>query len=512
MKDNRQYQREKIRQENSSSSSAETNRTATQRRQHDVIGSFDYAIRPDGEILSEFLWKQRRLEGKSFTFIDERPAIIGEQLSSSSSTISSDISLAKIETMIKNTSLRYEKLSSLPEEPTFIKPSFTSSLSSSLPSLNVTPPASLQQQQQQQQQNNQNQNSKENSYNMNSNNAKLPYNNMMNQQQPNSHHKQSYHPSANEQLSSTKPSAVSSSSGPANNFANHHNNNNNNNNKYNDDPIVQDDDYDDIIANLNVEEALSQHKKTTNSSHFESTKNNMYSGFDYGSNSGRDYSNGGGGGGNNNNNSTINNHGQQREPFRNSNYDSNSSSFNNQSSSNFNTSNNSSSVERSSYFESSSSSGRDTYATNNNNNSNNNNQSIIDNNPHGNNNNNNNGDGTPLCPGHSQPCRVFTANTSTNMGRQFFKCSLPEGQNCDFFQWKDGDVEENNWNDNNHNNNNVNNYSSSGSGSGTSGGNILDMYEENQRVFGHRTFRKGQQLVIEKAIQGKDVFVLMPTG
>ena len=509
MKDNRQYQREKIRQENSSSSSAETNRTATQRRQHDVIGSFDYAIRPDGEILSEFLWKQRRLEGKSFTFIDERPAIIGEQLSSSSSTISSDISLAKIETMIKNTSLRYEKLSSLPEEPTFIKPSFTSSLSSSLPSLNVTPPASLQQQQQQQQQNNQNQNSKENSYNMNSNNAKLPYNNMMNQQQPNSHHKQSYHPSANDQVASTKPSAVSSSSGPASNFANHHsNNNNNNNNKYNDDPIVQDDDYDDIIANLNVEEALSQHKKTTNSSHFESTKNNMYSGFDYGSNSGRDYSNGGGGGGNNNNNSTINNHGQQREPFRNSNYDSNSSSFNNQSSSNFNTSNNSSSVERSSYFESSSSSGRDTYATNN---SNNNNQSVIDNNPRGNN-NNNNGDGTPLCPGHSQPCRVFTANTSTNMGRQFFKCSLPEGQNCDFFQWKDGDVEENNWNDNNHNNNNVNNYSSSGSGSGTSGGNILDMYEENQRVFGHRTFRKGQQLVIEKAIQGKDVFVLMPTG
>ena len=505
MKDNRQYQREKIRQENSSSSSAETNRTATQRRQHNVIGSFDYAIRPDGEILSEFLWKQRRLEGKSFTFIDERPAIIGEQLlSSSSSTISSDISLAKIETMIKNTSLRYEKLSSLPEEPTFIKPSFTSSLSSSLPSLNVTPPASLQQQQQQ---NNQNQNSKENSYNMNSNNAKLPYNNIMNQQQPKSHHKQSYHPSANDQVASTKPSAVSSSSGPASNFANHHSNNNNNN-KYNDDPIVQDDDYDDIIANLNVEEALSQHKKTTNSSHFESTKNNMYSGFDYGSNSGRDYSNGGGGGGNNNNNSTINNHGQQREPFRNSNYDSNSSSFNNQSSSNFNTSNNSSSVERSSYFESSTSSGRDTYATTNNNNSNNNNQSIIDNNSRGN--NTNNGDGTPLCPGHSQPCRVFTANTSTNMGRQFFKCSLPEGQNCDFFQWKDGDVEENNWNDNNHNNNNVNNYSSSGSG--TSGGNILDMYEENQRVFGHRTFRKGQQLVIEKAIQGKDVFVLMPTG
>jgi hypothetical protein len=511
MKDNRQYQRGKNRQENSSPSSslAETRTTTQMRRQHDVIGSFDYAIRPDGEILSEFLWKQRRLEGKPFMFIDKRPAVIGEQLSSSTISRqvypqnSSDISLTKIESMIKNTSLQYEKLSSLPEEPTFIKPTFASSLSSSLPSSvpssNVTAPASLQQQQQQNNQN-QNQNSKENNYNMNSNNAKLPYNNMMNQQQPNNYHKQS--------------AISSSSSGPAN--SNFHNKNNNN------DPIVEDDDYDDIIANLDVEEALSQHKKTTSSSsHFESMKNNMTSsGFDYGSNSnsnsnygsGRDYSNGGGGGGNNNNgNSTINNHRQQQhEPFRNSNYDNNSSS-NNQSSSNFNTNNNSSSVERSSYFESSSSSGRDTYNT-----TNNNNQPNVDNNTRGNNNNNNNncGDGTPHCPGHNKPCRVFTANTSTNMGRQFFKCSLPEGQNCDFFQWKDGDVEENNWNDNNNNSNN--NYGSSASASGASGtsggGNILDMYEENQRVFGHRTFRKGQQLVIEKAIQGKDVFVLMPTG
>eukprot|EP00536_Pseudo-nitzschia_multiseries_P017448 jgi/Psemu1/264303/estExt_Genewise1Plus.C_15560004 len=38
------------------------------------------------------------------------------------------------------------------------------------------------------------------------------------------------------------------------------------------------------------------------------------------------------------------------------------------------------------------------------------------------------------------------------------------------------------------------------------------MHEENRRVFGHRSFRKGQEDVIEKAIQGRDVFVLMPTG
>eukprot|EP00980_Cylindrotheca_fusiformis_P018946 scaffold6331_cov195-Cylindrotheca_fusiformis.AAC.10 len=110
--------------------------------------------------------------------------------------------------------------------------------------------------------------------------------------------------------------------------------------------------------------------------------------------------------------------------------------------------------------------------------------------------NTNSSDG-PLCPGHNMPCRVFTANTETNMGRQFYKCSMPEGQACDFFQWADG-MDYNN--------------SVTATNSMVSAGPPKEMYTENQRVFGHRAFRPGQKDVIEQAIKGRDVFVLMPTG
>lgn len=106
----------------------------------------------------------------------------------------------------------------------------------------------------------------------------------------------------------------------------------------------------------------------------------------------------------------------------------------------------------------------------------------------------------PLCPGHSQPCRLLTASTSANNGRQFYKCSLPQDQACDFFEWADG-ME--------------GNYDDGGGGSGgasATGAETLDMFRENQRKFGHRSFRPGQQNVIEQAIKGRDVFVLMPTG
>jgi bloom syndrome protein len=43
-------------------------------------------------------------------------------------------------------------------------------------------------------------------------------------------------------------------------------------------------------------------------------------------------------------------------------------------------------------------------------------------------------------------------------------------------------------------------------------GELKDMFAENRRKFGHPCFRPGQQQVIEHAIQGRDVFVLMPTG
>jgi bloom syndrome protein len=79
---------------------------------------------------------------------------------------------------------------------------------------------------------------------------------------------------------------------------------------------------------------------------------------------------------------------------------------------------------------------------------------------------------------------------------------------CDFFQWVDG-IESNS---------NYNNDSIGGGGGGggadmySSGGDVLDHKNENRRKFGHSSFRPGQQMVIENALKGQDVFVLMPTG
>jgi hypothetical protein len=116
----------------------------------------------------------------------------------------------------------------------------------------------------------------------------------------------------------------------------------------------------------------------------------------------------------------------------------------------------------------------------------------------------------PRCDGHNLPTRLLTASTSANMGRQFYKCALPEGENCGFFQWQDG-IE------GNYCNNNYNDGNPSAGGTGlvssfVARGDIRDMLEANRRVFGHQSFRKGQREVIEKAMEGRDVFVLMPTG
>eukprot|EP00978_Attheya_sp_CCMP212_P000213 scaffold409_cov47-Attheya_sp.AAC.2 len=109
-----------------------------------------------------------------------------------------------------------------------------------------------------------------------------------------------------------------------------------------------------------------------------------------------------------------------------------------------------------------------------------------------------------LCPGHDAPCRTLTASTANNMGRQFYKCSMPEGEQCDFFQWVDG--MEGNLNE-----------SSTGAASNNGplvyGANdIKDIFTENRRKFGHHSFRPGQKDVIENAMNGQDVFCLMPTG
>jgi len=106
----------------------------------------------------------------------------------------------------------------------------------------------------------------------------------------------------------------------------------------------------------------------------------------------------------------------------------------------------------------------------------------------------------PVCSGHKQPCRLLTANTAANKGRQFYKCSRDDDQ-CDFFQWSDG--MEGNWN---------NDTLDSGFVSCSTKNDVLNHVAENLRIFGHSSFRPGQKIVIEHAIQGRDVFVLMPTG
>ena len=109
----------------------------------------------------------------------------------------------------------------------------------------------------------------------------------------------------------------------------------------------------------------------------------------------------------------------------------------------------------------------------------------------------------PLCPGHGLRCRRLTANTAANQGREFYKCSLPEAEACDFFEWADG--QSGNWNDSN---------AGAGAAAGPPihGADALDIVKENRRKFGHQSFREGQQQIIEQAMAGKDVFVLMPTG
>lgn len=115
-----------------------------------------------------------------------------------------------------------------------------------------------------------------------------------------------------------------------------------------------------------------------------------------------------------------------------------------------------------------------------------------------------NASGAPLCPGHGRPCRLLTASTATNMGRQFYKCPMPEGEQCDFFEWADGMQGNLNPPDDSQYGDGV----ASSAGTGTT----MDIFRENRRIFGHHSFRPGQQEVIEHAVNGRDVFVLMPTG
>lgn len=48
----------------------------------------------------------------------------------------------------------------------------------------------------------------------------------------------------------------------------------------------------------------------------------------------------------------------------------------------------------------------------------------------------------PICPRHQRPCKLLVVkkNSGGNKGRKFFVCSLPRGEQCDFFQWEEDTV------------------------------------------------------------------------
>ena len=48
------------------------------------------------------------------------------------------------------------------------------------------------------------------------------------------------------------------------------------------------------------------------------------------------------------------------------------------------------------------------------------------------------GASTPACGGHQRPCKVLVVKkTGSNKGRKFCVCSMPRGEQCDFFEWVD---------------------------------------------------------------------------
>lgn len=456
IENNRKYHREKANQKNSnpnlrqrqSSIQRSTNRTEKNDAKTDN-GSFDYAIRPDGTVLAEFLWKKRRIEGKSYSFTDESTI---RKLSSTSEQrhlyrCSSEISLKKIKSLIQNSILEHKKLASLPAEATAPTRSVTSS-SSSIPtpvessSSTTFPPLRQLENQHLERKNDGRKSSEER--------GKIHESGQTRNRHPQQLQKR------NDGIEDTP---VTGRTGQVSNST--HNLATSTLNSKVAHPVEDDEFDDDVFADFDVDQVISNHKSnaiaqskpagTTNNTSNSTGKDSFMS----------------------DNNPSLPSYQRQHNQYDNA--FAGSSSFNDNISSRDN-------YEHGSVYNASRSGNENNYDTQ-------------QNSSYG------GDDGPPPCPGHGLPSRLLTANTSINMGRQFYKCSLPEGQSCDFFQWKDG--MEGNWNDNN---------IITGTSSNTGSGEVLDMYEENRRVFGHRSFRRGQKDVIEKAIQGKDVFVLMPTG
>lgn len=456
VENNLKFYRERSEKENANIAQRQGQQSKPQKNDERTRG-FHYAIRQDGTLLGEALWKKRKAEGKSFVFADDSTVrklssmIPPSQHRQLYLPKSSDLTQAKIESLLQSSRIEYERQTSLPAEPKDQKPSRTVSSSSIPTPMQSSSSTSLLNPQ----------NSEQNSFRSNDPHRNNPKQQLkQNDPIPSAQYSRSSFglPSITEQ----RPNAAHNFSTAADHSRSV--------------PPPEEDEFDDdILDDFDPDQAVSEHKNSTVAQHqngnasFENTTSFGHrpkTSFNYQppqaeprrTNYGEFNAN------NTGNNSYMNNTGsnqQQNDPYGNDFYGGSPYDDNN----NFSTDYPSSTGNSNNFV------GGD------------------------------NSEDAPLCPGHNLPCRCLTANTSTNMGRQFYKCSLPEGQSCEFFQWKDG--MEGNWNDS---------YGTGGTNGNTNGGQTLDMHEENRRVFGHRSFRKGQKDVIEKAIQGKDVFVLMPTG
>ncbi|KAL7501544.1 hypothetical protein ACHAWT_009813 [Skeletonema menzelii] len=49
----------------------------------------------------------------------------------------------------------------------------------------------------------------------------------------------------------------------------------------------------------------------------------------------------------------------------------------------------------------------------------------------------------PMCTRHQRPCKLLTVkkNTKGNKGRKFYVCSMPKGEQCDYFKWEEDTIE-----------------------------------------------------------------------
>jgi len=102
-----------------------------------------------------------------------------------------------------------------------------------------------------------------------------------------------------------------------------------------------------------------------------------------------------------------------------------------------------------------------------------------------------------FCPCPMPAVRLVTRN-GVNEGRAYFCCSIRDrDEQCKFWQWEDPDS----------------NSDYIVGGVNQNGGAFRDIYVEMKQKFGHKNgFRHGQAECIKAAMQGRDVFCLMPTG